>query len=160
MRPLHDAPRGRRLAHPDLRVHGRRASFTLEHTFACSPSELWPWLTEPAQIAAWSTAPVTMDGPFAEGAARTVLLRLGPLPLLSLVEVLTSVERERSFAYSGRTLDNHRGRAVLQPEGAHTQLSWTAEFEAPVAGLARPMALFARWQMGDSFRKLSQLLPS
>lgn len=78
--------------------------------------------------------------------------------MLSLGEVLTSVERERSFAYTGNTLQKHRGRAVLRSEGSITHLSWTAEFEAPLASLARPMAAFACWQMTESFQALSGLL--
>ncbi|MDB4985186.1 MAG: Polyketide cyclase/dehydrase [Myxococcaceae bacterium] len=150
--------RARKQLRQPVEVHGRHATFVIEQAFSCSPEQLWPWLTEPALIARWSRAPVHMSGPFAEGAERTVQIHLGPLRVIDLNERVTRVQRERRFEYTGSTVQSHRGQAVLEPVGAHTKLSWTAEFEAPLSGLARPMAGYVRWQMEHSLAKLAALL--
>ena len=147
-----------RRAWREVRIDGARARFALTRTLACTPERLWPWLTEPALVARWSSATVELLGPFAAGTERIVQLWLGPLPVFTLYETLTRVEPGRCFEYRGQSVREHHGCAQLDPIESGTELRWTAAFEAPVLGLARPMAVFVARQLAASFDTLAGVL--
>lgn len=148
-----------------LTVEGACARFELVRVLRVPPAELWPWLTEPARVACWSSAAVELRGPFAPGTERVVRLRLGAFALFTLRETLTCVEPGRMFAYRGRSVRDHQGSvrldALHDPTGtapAATRLTWTASFRAPAAPLARPMAAFVLRELGASLNRLTRLV--
>jgi hypothetical protein len=139
-------------------IDGRSARFTLTRAFACSPNELFTWLTDPRRIARWSLAQVEMRGPFAAGVERTVTIRAGRVRVQRLVERITSVEPGRGFSYVGTSVAGHRGELRLRRQRLGSELQWEAAFEAPHPVLAWPIARFVSQQMSQSFVRLAQEL--
>ncbi len=147
----------------ELAVEGRRARFELVRVLSAAPEELWPWLTEDARIARWSSAAVELRGPFARGSERVVRLRLGSLAVFTLRETLTRVDPPYLIAYRGHSIREHEGSVRLEALGGagradETRLTWCASFRAPAAPLARPMAMFVQCQLGASLDRLARLL--
>ncbi|HEX5660137.1 MAG TPA: SRPBCC family protein [Polyangiales bacterium] len=143
-----------------IETEGRQARFTLTRAFACGPRELFAWLTEPARIARWSLAPVTMREPFVAGAARRVTIQVGRLRVQRLDERITWAEPGRGFAYVGTSVTGHRGEVTLRRQRLGSELRWEACFEAPHSVLAWPIARFVSQQMSQSFARLGQEIGS
>ncbi|HEY6877538.1 MAG TPA: SRPBCC family protein [Polyangiales bacterium] len=139
-------------------IDGRRATFMVAHTFSCSPDVLWTWLTEPHLVARWVRADVHMAEPFMRGTERTVTIRLGPLPVQKLREVITAVDRPRGFSYRGLSFEGHEGQVAVRTTLAGCELRWKAGFEAPHRLLAWPLARYVCMQMADSFARLARLI--
>jgi hypothetical protein len=126
----------------------------IEQTLPATPAAVWPFITDPVRMNAWSLAriesisPGDGDDPGGVGALRRVTIR-APGRDVSFVEVIENAEPQRRLRYRvvrGLPLRDHVGEITLRREGDGARLAWdvTFEFLVPGAGLAARRMLDAQ----------------
>jgi uncharacterized protein YndB with AHSA1/START domain len=129
---------------------------TLERSLPAAPAAVWPFLTDPARMNAWSLArieaiaPGDGDDPGGVGALRRVTVR-APGGDVSFVEVIERVEPLRRLVYRvvrGLPLRDHQGEITLRGEGDGARLAWDVGFDValPGAGIAAHRMLSGQLQ--------------
>lgn len=145
----------------------RRQSFgvvRLEARLPGIPPAVWPFLTEPALLNRWSTAPVqgleTGDGGGfgTVGALRHVRL---PSPLPTLTEAIQHADPPVRFVYravGSRAVRYHRGVLRLSPDGGGTRLRWEIGMALAVPGATALVRRMLEPRLEESIQRLSSVV--
>ena len=132
---------------------------------AASPAALWPLVTDPAKMNAWSLAKITLDDPGegslggAVGALRSVTIESGPVRSV-LREVVEHADAPSRFVYrviEGVPLRYHRGEITLDATATGTRLTWRVAMEFPLPGLSLAMRAMVLPQLEESVDRLADL---
>jgi uncharacterized protein YndB with AHSA1/START domain len=131
---------------------------TEEFTVACSPEEVFAYMVNPENLAAWQTIK-TFVTPLSEGEPRLGYRvregnRVGPRRWVQVVEF---VECEPGRAFGVRVVEGppSRGRWLFEPDGEATRVRFEAEFGAP-----RLLAPIMRRQFRGYHRRLCDQVES
>ena len=138
----------------------------LEQFLPVEPELVWPYVSEPDLMNAWSLAPVRAAAPGDGGSADSVgAMRVVTLRALGrevpLEEVIERAKPPASLVYrvvGGVPLRHHRGEITLTKEGSGSHLRWNVEFESPLAGVDRMMKLVLEKQLRSSLEKLAHVV--
>jgi uncharacterized protein YndB with AHSA1/START domain len=126
-------------------AYGIPMRLTLEQSLPASPSAVWPFVTDPARMNAWSLAridPVSPgDGadPGGVGALRRITVRARGRDV-SFEEVIEHADHGSRLVYRvvrGLPVRAHRGEITLAREGggARTRLRWDVDFSFLLPGV-------------------------
>ncbi len=132
---------------------------------AAPPSAVWPHVTDPAKMNAWSLAKITLDDPGegglggAVGALRSVTIESGPVRSV-LREVVEHADAPSRFVYrviEGVPLRHHRGEITLDATARGSRLTWRVAMEFPLPGLSLAMRALVLPQLEASVSRLADL---
>lgn len=130
------------------------------------PSAVWPLITDPDKMNAWSIARITLDDPGegayggGVGALRSVTIQSGPVRSV-LREVVEHAEAPSRFVYrviEGVPLRHHRGEITLDATPRRTRLTWRVAMEFPLPGLSLAMRAMVLPQLEASVDRLRDLV--
>ena len=144
----------------------RGVTLSISRTLPAPPAEVWPHLTEPALLSAWSRTrieahrPVAGD-PSAPGAVRAVTVQA--LGARHLYEVVEHHEPERLFRYrvfAGGGLRYHHGEIRLSEAdtAGASQLQWEIRLTPRVPGIGPLLRWHLARQFADDLDSLEQQL--
>ena len=139
---------------------------SLEQSLPAVPSAVWPFLTDPARMNAWSRARVDSvspgdgDDPGGVGALRRITVR-APGGDVSFEEVIEHADPVRRLVYRvvrGIPLRSHRGELSLRREHGRTRLSWEVDFELLVPGAGIVARRVLDEQLRESLETLARVV--
>jgi uncharacterized protein YndB with AHSA1/START domain len=138
----------------------------LDRLLPVPPDVVWDVVTEPAEMNAWSLAPVRgLDpgdggGYAAVGALRHVKL---PRPFPGITEVIERADAPARLVYrvvGTRAVRYHRGEIRLEVERDGTRLHWDVEMVMPIDALGRATERIIEPKLLTSLDRLGELLAS
>jgi uncharacterized protein YndB with AHSA1/START domain len=113
-----------------------RGRFEYARDLAAPPEDVWPHVTRPELMSAWSEAPIELftagpgGGPDAVGTVRRAIVPVFGLKIL-LEEVIAESEPPRRCVYriiSGGAIREHQGTMTLTEIPGGTRLRWEVSF--------------------------------
>jgi hypothetical protein len=148
----------------DKRIAETLMKMNLTQRVVCSPEALWPWLTDPAKMNAWSLARIegVACGDLGRfdtvGTWRRVLVR-GPLGEQVLDEAVCVTEWPRRFEYRvvpDAMVMSHRGVITLERDGDETVVHWTVEMVLAFRSLESVAVHIVKPQLAKSLQALAK----
>ncbi len=143
-------------------------SLEMARDLPAPPAAVWPHLTQPDLMNAWShakirsLAPGAGGGPGDAGARREVQIAVLGLPVARLEEVVEESRPPSRFAYrvtGGTPARDHHATITLEPTpSGGSRLRWKVDFRFPLPGLGAAAKVLLERQLGESLDRLAVIV--